>query len=201
MQKRIKFFKISDEEKDEYFLLLLKGTADCECFTWRVFENWNKNGWTTLASMNDYWMVKINLSKIKEAYSILVDENLNKSSFESLNINYQEAYLKIFKYIFNILHQQNFYKPIEGAQTTKSKYLNNIQHLIKNYSNSKEWSEHEKIVIKAEKKLNYAIFDLLKKNKFLKEGDTFIEFDDVEIRNLQKIDDSFFKGKLISSFN
>ena len=99
------------------------------------------------------------------------------------------------------MHQQNFYKPIEGAQTTKSKYLNNIQHLIKNYSNSKEWSEHEKILIKTEKGLKFAIFDLLKKNKVLKEDDIFIEFDEVEIRNLQKINDSFFKGKLISSLN
>ena len=146
-------------------------------------------------------MVKINLSKIKEAYNLLRDQNLNKSSDEVLNINYQETYLKIFKYIFDILYNQNFNKPIEGAQTKKSKYLNNIQHLIKNYSNSKEWSEHEKILIKAEKGLKFAIFDLLKKNKVLKENDTFIEFDDVEIRNLQKIDDSFFKGKLISSLN
>ena len=70
--------------------------------------------------MNDYWMVKINLSKIKEAYNLLRDQNLNKSSDEVLNINYQEAYLKIFRYIFDILYDQKFNKPIEGAQTKKN---------------------------------------------------------------------------------
>ena len=192
-----KYSEISDEEKEEYFLFLLKVTVDCECFTWKVFDHWKENGWTTLASMNDYWMVNINLSKIKEAYNILVDENLNKTSNDGLKINYHEAFLKIFSSIFDILYDQNFNKPIEGAQTTKSKYLNNIGHFIKTYSSSNAWTDHEKALITLEGKLKFNIFDLLIEKQIIKVVNSFIEFNEIEINYLknQKPDASFFKGK------
>ena len=64
----------NDEIKEEYFLYLLRFTNERKFFLWKVFDHWHKSWWKTLAEMNNYWMVYIDLDKLS-GNSISCHEN------------------------------------------------------------------------------------------------------------------------------
>ena len=69
-------------------------------------------------------MITINLDKLRND----LNSPMKNSSYK-IKDNDIYLYHNIFREILSILINNNFWQPIEG-KTSKSRYLNNIQHFI-----------------------------------------------------------------------
>ena len=92
-------------------------------------------------------MIKINLDKLREA-----EHSQHSSASLSINESDVENYSKIISEIFTIL-QNNKFQQTDDGQTSKFRYLNNIQHYLTNYWSSNHWSYEERNIIKSSTEL------------------------------------------------
>ena len=83
-------------------------------------------------------MVKIDRERLRFGIYAVFCKNCSELSTDDLKTKYNETFTKIFNAIFKIIIKQNFLLPVNGGETQKPKYINNIQHFIKTYSKSKE---------------------------------------------------------------
>ena len=67
------------------------------------------------------------------------------------------------------------------ANISKPKYLNNVNHLLRTYSWSKDCSENEKELIKEDKRINIKIYNTLVKGKYLSDSKNIVQFNQTEI--------------------
>ena len=119
--------KMDQDTIDEYFNYLLNLSYVKGYFQGEIFKHWRENGLKTLEQMNDYCMISINLDRLREDISIT-----NVKSSINISENNKNIYLQIFSEVFKTLQNNNFVQPEVGT-TSKTKYLNNIQHFISNY--------------------------------------------------------------------
>ena len=179
--------KLDQEIIDKYFLYILDTIYENLYFKGKMFQIWRENGLETLEKMNDYWMVYVNLDRLKGGL-LISSEN---TSF-SLSENNIKTYWRIFAEIFKILQKNKFWEP-EGT-ITKAHYLNNIQHFINNYSCSNKWNSVEKNFIKMNKGINIYIFETLVELKLIKLKLNEIEFDQLEISNIHSQNQDYLFG-------
>ena len=176
--------EIDEKEKENYFLYILEITLLNKIFVGEIFDHWKENNCRTLAEMNNYWMVKIDRERLRFGIYAVFCKNCSELSTDDLKTKYNETFTKIFNAIFKILIKQNFLLPVNGGETQKPKYINNIQHFIKTYSKSKEWNENEKALAISEKQLSMLIFEKLVGMKLISENKNKIEFNLLEISNI-----------------
>ena len=179
-----KFFVIDEKEKENYFLFILEIIRLNKFFVGEIFDHWRENNCKTLAAMNNYWMVKIDKERLRFGTNAAFCMNYYKLSTDDLKIKFNEAFTKIFDVIFKILIKQNFLMPVNGGETQKPKYINNIQHFLMTYSKSKEWDEDEKALAISKKQLSMLIFEKLVGMKLISENKNKIEFNLLEISNI-----------------
>ena len=67
------------------------------------------------------------------------------------------------------------------ANISKPKYLSNINHLLRTYSLSKDWSENEKALIKTDRVINLKIYNTLVQSKYLSDSNNIVKFNQTEI--------------------
>ena len=83
-------------------------------------------------------MITVNLDRLEEGNSEILNQNITMLSTEDLKANSQVALNGVFDAIFKVLKKQNFLRPVDGSEVQKPKYLSNIQHFINTYYKSKE---------------------------------------------------------------
>lgn len=155
ISRKDKYTPIKDKERDEYFYYLLQTTNAKGYFSWKIFKDWVTNNWKTQNEMNDYWMVKIDIEKLKD--DLRITQNKDSKHIEQED---QETFCKIFCNIYKNLEDTKFGAWIDGG-TTKTRYCNNIQHFINNYANSNKCSQKAKNLIKSNENLNDLIYNIL----------------------------------------
>ena len=179
-----KFFEIDEKEKENYFLFILEITRLNKFFVGEIFDHWKENNCRTLAEMNNYWMIKIDRERLRFGTYAVFCTNSYELSTDDLKTKYNETFTKIFNAIFKIIIKQNFLLPVNGGETQKPKYINNIQHFINVYSKAKEWSEDEKTLIIPKNQLSILIFEKLVEMKLISVNKNKIEFNIQEINNI-----------------
>ena len=189
---RNKYLDIDEETKEEYFLYILDYINEKELFEGENFEFWRRNRWRTLEDMNKLSMVTVNKDKLIAECSSISDKSFKSLPDDKSNsINYK-CFKQVFNAVFKILCEQNFWKPLDGNKIQKPKYLNNIMHFIKQYSKSKVWSDDEKELIKSDKKLNLAVYNVLVEKKLISDRNNIVEFNQTEIDNPSLFNDILF---------
>ena len=185
--------KIDQDKINKYFVYLLNLINEKGYFTGEIFKHWRENGFKALEEMNNYCMIHINLDKLREDISIT-----NTKSPINISKNNKNIYSNIFSEVLKILQQNNFAQPEDGT-TSKSSYLNNIQHFINNYASSNKWSSEERDLIMKDERINKMIFDSLIKQKLVKIDNEKIEFNQFEISNAQELNWDSWIGSIMKS--
>ena len=181
---RNKDFGFNKETKEDYFLDILDYIYKEKFFEGEIFELWRKNGWRTLEEMNNFSMVTVNKDKLKEEYKSTGIISLKKLSDDNSNSSIGKYFGQVFNAVLKILKKQNFRQPSDCRIMKKPNYLNKIQHLLTQYTKSKEWSEELSDLIKLDKKLNFDVYNLLVEKKLISDKNNFVELNQTEIENL-----------------
>ena len=77
---------LNEEVINEYFIYLLYMTNEKGHFKGEMLKNWRENELKTLKEMNDYWMININLDKLREDINITNIKSPNNISENNKNI-------------------------------------------------------------------------------------------------------------------
>ena len=141
--------------------------------------------------INSYLMIKINLDNLRNDFN-----RADNNSCDILSNNDLVIYNKIFIAIFKVLRSNNFWKPEDGV-TSKTRYLNNIQHFVSNYSISNKCTSEEKKLINVNKLISQNILDSLIEMKLIKINKNIIEFNQFEMLNLHSCSPDIQIGKNI----